>query len=308
MTLSPVVLFVYNRPEHTLKTLQALCRNKLAKQSKLFVFADGPKPDASAEDLKKIKAVRKILRKDQWCNEVEIIEQKQNKGLADSIVSGVTKVINIYGKVIVLEDDIYTSPGFLQYMNDALTIYEDEEKVMHISAFFPPIKRAYTLPETFFYEQASCWGWATWKRAWQFYNPNARLLLESIIRQGRVKEFNLDGSFKFTHHLEQNIHGEINTWAIKWYASIFLQRGVALHPNISLVRNIGTDGTGEHHISVNKKYLEQTIADQVEVNKKPVKVSHKAIKLLKQFHAPSKPSLKVRIKRKIKSAIQRFII
>lgn len=114
MKLAPITLFVYNRPDHTNKTIEALKKNKFAKESELFIFSDGPKKQ---EDASKVKEVRKYLKTIDGFNDVFIKESEKNKGLANSIISGVTEVINKYRKVIVLEDDLITSPVFLEYMN-----------------------------------------------------------------------------------------------------------------------------------------------------------------------------------------------
>ena len=244
MNLAPIILFVYNRPEHTEKTILALQQNHLADQSVLYIYADGAKPEAKPEILQQINQVRQIIKKVWGFKETHIIEREKNQGLADNIVDGVTNIINQYGKVIVLEDDIVTSPGFLKYMNEALDLYQKEEQVMHISGYIPDLGN--DLPETYFYNQTSCWGWATWKDRWaNFENDPARLLTQ-ITDQNRLFEFDLDGSYPFSSHLNANITGQMKTWAIKWHASVFLKDGLCLHPKHSLVRNIGADGTGSN--------------------------------------------------------------
>ena len=146
--LAPIALFVYNRPRHTLRTLEALAANPLAKKSTLYIFADDVKKNANNTAHVNVQQVRRIILSQQWCKEVIIEKAKGNKGLAQSIVDGVTKVVQKHGKVIVLEDDIVVSKGFLQYMNDALIFYKREESVMHIAAYLPPINTE--LPDTFF--------------------------------------------------------------------------------------------------------------------------------------------------------------
>jgi hypothetical protein len=241
--LAPIVLFVYNRPRHTRQTLEALSRNTLAGECVLYIYADGAPEAASAANIERVEAVRNLIRAKNWCREVFIVEREKNLGLAANIVDGVTTIIDKYGKAIVLEDDIVTSPGFLKYMNDALNLYEQEEKVMHISGYMFPVKGK--LPETFFYNTASCWGWATWKRAWQhFTNDAARLLSE--VEKKDIAKFNIRNSYNFYGQLKDNAEGRIKTWAVKWYAVIFLNNGFSLHPYPSLVNNIGNDGEGEN--------------------------------------------------------------
>lgn len=245
-SLAPITLFVYNRPCHTRQTLEALTKNKLADQSHLIVYCDGPKKGADNETLQKIKEVRDVIREQQWCKTIEIIESEANKGLANSVIEGVTRVVNEYGKIIVLEDDLVTSEGFLQYMNDALTIYKDEEKVMHISGYMYPVKKK--LPDTFFFQPTSCWGWGTWARAWKYFEKNPRKQIEEIskVKDG-WKRFTLsESNSSFKTDLEANYSNKINTWAIFWYASVFLKNGTSLHPYPSFINNIGLDGSGEN--------------------------------------------------------------
>ncbi len=246
MNLAPIVLFVYNRPQHTLKTLEALMQNELAEKSELFIYCDGPKPNAKKEDLDKIDAVHTIILKKQWCKKVHIIKAEVNKGLANSIVAGATEIVNRYGKIIVLEDDIVTSKGFLRYMNEALNLYENEPKIMHIGSYLPYTNSYRKLPETFLSRFMSCWGWATWKTSWNKANWNESELYEQIKDPKVRNEFNLEGVLNFHEQLENNIDGSINTWAIKWFASIFLCNGLCLYPSHSFTKNIGFDGTGEN--------------------------------------------------------------
>ena len=246
MELAPIVLFVYNRPWHTRQTLSALSKNPLAKESILYIFADGPKENANAEELIKISQVHELLKEIEWCKEVRIKKSDINKGLAKSIVLGVNEVVNRHGKVIVLEDDIVTSPQFLSFMNRSLEIYDDSEQVMAISGYWFPVRNYKRLPSTFFLQVPTCWGWATWKRSWLTFNSNADKLYQEITRDEHlVIQFNFEHG-DYANQLKRNISGELNTWAVKWYASVFLSKGLCLHPNWSYVQNIGNDGSGIH--------------------------------------------------------------
>ena len=159
MTYAPIVLFVYNRPWHTEQTLRALMANDLAAASELFIYADGAKPNADADQLQRISDVRALIRREPWCGKVHIIESEINKGLADSIIAGVTEVVNQHGRAIVLEDDIVPTRGFLRYMNDALTLYEKDERVMLVSGYIYPYKHIPKTPTTYFMRVYACWGW-----------------------------------------------------------------------------------------------------------------------------------------------------
>lgn len=248
MELAPIVLFVYNRPWHTEKTLEALSKNELANRSKLYVYCDGPKEGATESDKKKIKEVRHIIRKQQWCKEVLVVERNTNLGLANSIIKGVTEIVNKYGKIIVLEDDIVTSIGFLQYMNDALNLYETDSNVYSISAFIydnPRIARQ-EFGKTFFYNVNSCWGWATWSRAWDKFDANASSLKEKIDKNYSKLSFNGGQEEAFYSQLVMNHEGTLKTWAILWHASMYINNGAVLHPYKTLIKNIGFDNSGEN--------------------------------------------------------------
>ncbi|MEM9830575.1 MAG: FkbM family methyltransferase [Bacteroidota bacterium] len=295
-TPAPIVLFVYNRPEHTRQTLEALTKNKLAKESILYVYADGPKPNTDVETQENIAKTREVVRQKQWCKEVHTKEAEDNKGLANSITEGVTEVVNKYGKVIVLEDDIVTSPGFLQYMNDALNIYESHEEVMHVSGYMFPVN--ISLPSTFFYNTASCWGWGTWQRSWKHFNPNARFLARKIKEQNLIESFNIEGTYPYFYKvLVDNAEGKQKTWAVKWYASFFLQGGHALHPYPSLVNNIGNDGSGINSPNTNR-FGWEILATSIEVNLIPITESKKARRAIREYyrkHYHKKSNLRARL-------------
>jgi len=163
--LAPIVLFVYNRPWHMRQTIEALQKNELAEVSELFIFSDGPKSEADKE---KVLEVREYIKTIPGFKSVTLIKRERNIGLAQSIITGVTDVINRYGRIIVLEDDMVTSPYFLKFMNEALEFYKDAEKVVCVHGYIYPIEAK--LPETFFLRGADCWGWATWKRGWDLFD------------------------------------------------------------------------------------------------------------------------------------------
>lgn len=238
---APIALFVYNRPEHTRRTIRFLRQNLLAEESRLFIFSDASK-DESNQIL--VEEVREIIRSVDGFKEVEIIERKSNLGLADSIIDGVSRLVTEYGKVIVFEDDLISSTYTLQYFNDALKRFQNEEKVMHIGAYMYALKDE-NLPETFFYRAATSWGWATWDRAWKNFEPDIDKLISQFDR-GKKNQFSIDGTMNFWKQIEEFKKRKNNSWAIRWYASIFLKGGLTLNPSQSLINNIGHDGTGIH--------------------------------------------------------------
>ncbi|WP_294082064.1 glycosyltransferase [Proteiniphilum sp. UBA5384] len=240
MSLSPVLLFTYNRPLHTQKTLSALLENKLCKESELFVFSDGCKDEVDAKD---VKEVRKIIHAIDGFRKVHIIENNDNQGLANNIIGGVTKVIEEYGKVIVMEDDLVTSPYFLTFMNEALDMFENENRIGHIHGYCYPLPE---LPDAFLIKWAGSWGWATWKRAWQEFNSDGKALLNEIKSRKLSRTFDFNGKYPYTRMLRRQVKGQNNSWAIRWNASLFLKDMLSVNAGRSLVKNIGFDGSGTH--------------------------------------------------------------
>lgn len=237
---APVVLFVYDRLDHARQTIEALQKNFLALESRLIIFTDAAKNNVQAGA---VRAVRQYLYTIEGFKSVTVIEREENFGLARSIVDGVTSIISEYGRVIVLEDDLVTSPFFLQYMNDGLRQYEKDKNVASIHAYVYPIAG---LPETFFMRGADCWGWATWCDRWAMYEPDGVALLSELKRRGLTTQFDLNGAYPFTQMLSDQISGRNNSWAIRWHASVFLKNKFTLYPGKSLVLNIGNDGSGEN--------------------------------------------------------------
>lgn len=237
--LAPIVLFTYNRLEHTQKTIEALQKNVYAQESELYIYSDGPKNEAATEA---VKSVREILHQVDGFKQVHIVERANNWGLAENIIDGVTSIVNEYGKIIVLEDDIVTSKYFLKYMNDALEVYKEIPKVMAVSGYcWPPDKES--LSETFFLPWFSCWGWATWNRSWNYYKRNP----EELIKNGfdtNTKEFNINGAYDFWKQVEQNYSGELYTWAVFFCVAIFQRQGLVAYCNHDQCKNVGNDGTG----------------------------------------------------------------
>lgn len=275
--LAPIVLFTYNRLEHTKKTIEALQQNVFAKESRLFIYSDAPKNE-EAVDL--VQSVREYLHSVDGFKEVVIVERDRNWGLAENIIDGVTKIVNEYGKIIVLEDDIVTSKYFLKYMNDALEVYKDEECVMAVSGFFWP-DNSEDLPETFFLPWFSCWGWSTWSRAWDKFERNPEKLLREFSKE-QIEYFNMDGSNDIWSQVIQNVEKSIYTWAVFFYAAIFKNNGKVLYSKYVLCINAGMDGTGEHCGATNM--YDREISDK-EITKYTMRIQFSEIgrSLLKKY-------------------------
>lgn len=249
MNLAPIILFVYNRPEHTKKTVDAIKLNEFASESLLFIFADGSKNE---NDKKSVDEVRNYILTISGFKEIKITLKEKNLGLADSVISGVTEVIDKFGKAIVLEDDIVTSKYFLKFMNEALDFYQSDDKIFSISGYNFPIK----IPKCYQYKiyispRPSSWGWATWKDRWEKVDWRISDYDHFIHNKKEIKKFNLGGD-DLTRMLRRQMSGIINSWAIRWTYAHYQGNGYCLFPVKSLAKNIGADSSGVHTKKTNK--------------------------------------------------------
>lgn len=290
---APVVIFTYNRLEHTKKTIEALKNNLYAKNTDVYIYSDAPKKIENEEEVNKVRSYLKTV---QGFNIVKIIERTENWGLAKNIMDGVTSIVNQYGKVIVLEDDIVTSKYFLKYMNDSLILYESSPEVMEISGYSYPMKKK-NLPQTVLLHFGDCWGWATWKRSWDLFERNPSKLIKDFTKKD-IYHFNLENSYDFWKQVINNEKGVLFTWAIFWTATIYLNNGYLLYPRDSLVRNIGFDGSGDHK-SKNSVYLVNTEDYEVTEFPKIIEENTLARNYLKEFFKKQNPSLLKRIIKKL---------
>jgi len=238
---APIALFVHARPHHTRAVLAALRRNHLARESELVVFSDGPK---GSDETLAVQAVRDLAHAIDGFGGVSVVERPCNLGLAASIIAGVTDVVETAGQVIVVEDDMLTSPAFLTFMNGGLDRFRDDERVASVHGYLPPLGEP--MPEAFFLRGADCWGWATWTRAWSLFRSDGATLLRELEARRLTAAFDCNGSYPFTQMLRDQVAGRNDSWAIRWHASVFLLGGLTLHPGRSLVQNIGLDGSGTH--------------------------------------------------------------
>lgn len=284
MNYAPIALFTYNRADHTKQAVESLLKNEEAKDSDLFIFSDGPKKEKAVEGVKKNREYIKTL-KDGNVNgngnfrSVTIIEREKNWGLANSLIAGITEIVNKYGRVIVVEDDLILSPYFLQFMNEALEKYKDDERVGAISAFIYPIKEK--LPETFFMKYFHCWGWATWKRGWDMLNTDTRDLLRKM--RFKKNDFDIGGAYG---NLYCTKIGLVDSWWVRLYASFYLAGKLTLYPGKSLVSNIGVDGSGTHSRNSSEKkdqYVYTSYDKPILLEEIPVKENIIALRATKTY-------------------------
>lgn len=239
---APIALFVYNRTSHTAQTLVALSRNELAEKSDLIIFSDAPK---SPEHAKAVSEVRKLIKEVRGFRSVRIVEREENYGLARSIINGVTELVSQYGRIIVLEDDLVTSPHFLGFMNAGLDRYADEIQVMQVAGYMFPVDLEAS-EDSLFLPFSTSWGWATWERAWNLFDPHCEGYKVLKNDPALKKRFDLNDSYPYFNMLRAQIEGEIDSWAIRWYLSMFMHDGIAIYPKHTLVGNTGFDGSGTH--------------------------------------------------------------
>lgn len=258
---APIALFAYKRPLHLKKTLESLSNCAGASESELFIFSDGPK---KVDDERGVSEVRELIKSRKWCGIDHIIERDRNLGLANSIISGVTELCEKYGRVIVMEDDLLVSRYFLSYLNSALDRYEGEEQVMQISGHIFPIKVEAKIGAVFLPFTTS-WGWATWARAWAHFDGGMKDYHKLEDDAGLRKRFDLGGAYPYFQMLKSQHEGRIDSWAIRWYLSVFMLNGLTLFPRKTLVENTGFDGSGTHG-GPSEKSLTERLTDFNVVN------------------------------------------
>jgi len=238
---APVVVFAYRRPRHLEKVLKALMGQPEAGETQLILFLDGARGSSDRSD---VAAVKKVAEEAKGFRDVRICTAEKNKGLARSITEGVGTICREHGEAIVLEDDIVPLPGFLSFMNEALGKYRDNRNVMQISGYAYPIPNE-PLSHVFL-PLTSCWGWATWQRAWTEYHWDREKAQKDLQNPDFVHRFDLGGAYPYGQLLQDVVRGKSDSWGVIWYWNVFRRGGVSLFPSNSLVENIGWDGTGEH--------------------------------------------------------------
>jgi len=242
--LAPIALFAYRRADHLAQTLDALEACPEFDQSRVFVFSDGAKDGAAAAA--DVASVRSLLKRRARAN-MTVIEAPSNRGLAASVITGVSRLCNEYGRVIVIEDDLLVSPVTLTWLNAALDRFENDAEVYQVSAYQwwnPQLRQR---RKGLFGRMAVSWGWATWKRAWDAFDPDATGWEALETDKALRRAFDMDGAYPLSEMLRLQIDGRIDSWAIRWAWSVFRNDGLVLYPPRSLVRNIGFDETGTHN-------------------------------------------------------------
>jgi hypothetical protein len=261
--LAPILLFVYNRFNCLKSVLEALKTCELASDSDLYVFSDGPK---SENNVNQVKKVREYIRSISGFKSVYVTNSEKNQGLANSIIHGVTTILEKKGKVIVLEDDILVSKNFLVYMNSALNRYEDNSEVFSIAGYSLPLKLDILyLNDVYFIPRASSWGWATWQDRWKEIDWETKDFISFRRDKKSIAEFNKGGSDLFDM-LNRQIKGEIDSWAIRWCYHQFKVKGMTAFPVISKVQNIGFSKEASNTVGFNRNYTKLDSGQKREFN------------------------------------------
>lgn len=270
MSLAPIALFAYKRPEHVRRTLESLSRCTQASQSRLTIFCDGPK---SPSEARLVEQVHQVVEDEAWCGNVTVEKHDHNRGLARSVIDGVTRLCQEHGRVIVLEDDMLLSRGFLVYHNEALRRYEHTERVLQISAHVFPFPRRSRADDAYFMPLSTSQGWSTWERAWNRFDADATGW-ERLMDDGPTRErFDLDDTFPYTQMLIAQMQGRIDSWAIRWWWSFFVNDGLCLFPRKSLVVNIGFDDQATHTKSADMYYNDPDWTRERAVGRYPDRVA-----------------------------------
>lgn len=244
--LAPICLFTYNRVDETIQTINALKNNYLAKWSDLIIFSDGPK---NKQAIKNVFELRKFLKTVTGFKSVIIHESSENKGLANSIITGVNQTVNEYGKVIVVEDDLITMPNFLDFMNQALDFYATIKKIQSINGFSLKIE---CKADIYFHNRTFPWGWGTWKDRWSKNIFDIDEIEKTIkLNNALLDEFNKKCGNDMTRMLKDSLSGAINSWYIRWAFNHFINNTYAVFPNTSKIINIGFDIEATHCKGIN---------------------------------------------------------
>lgn len=281
--LAPLAVFVYKRVEHTRRMLQSLCANPDFIRSPVTVYCDGPKDEG---DRVAVEETRRLVRA--LAPKARIVARNENFGLARSIIAGVTENCAEYGRVIVCEDDLLFSPFALDYFNDALDFYAAQERVMHVSGYMYPVR--HQLPPAFLYREGTCWGWATWQRAWVKFERDPKVIMGWIERHGRRRDFDVNDTMYFWQMLTMQAQGKLDSWAIRWYGSIFMQGGLSLHPGRALVANKGHDGSGVHCDATNEFEVElATVPISPDDFPAVIEENEAAVRAMMAYRKPSDP-------------------
>jgi hypothetical protein len=291
-SLYPIVLLTYNRPYHTKRVLDALKNNLLAEQSKLFVFVDGVKDNATNNDIEKHNKLLEVINSEQWCADVNVHISKINRGCRWGPIFGISQVLEKYDAAIILEDDIITSPFFLKYMNQALNYYKDYPAVFSISAFNLP-EKVLPIPRDYEYDvyvslRQQNWGWGTWSNRWKLVDWSKDNLADFLIKLNQVEAFNRGGN-DLSRMLKEELDGKSQAWDIQFSFTQFIHHSVSIIPCYSYTQNIGLDDSGTHTIGKDNNEMLNSDISRAKENPVFLPVLYEDKRLLNAFYSAYYP-------------------
>lgn len=264
---SPVVIFSYNRIDNIKKLLKSLNRNFEFKKSDLYIFQDNYR---NLDDKNKVINVINYLKKLRLKKKFNLVIREKNFGLAKNIIQGVSQVLKKNSSAIFLEDDLIVSKNFLKFMNLNLIYYKNQKKVWHISGWNYNVN--FNVEEdAYFTRGMNCWGWGTWRDRWKYFEKKPNVIIKSW-NKDKIFRFNFDNSINFFSQIVRNQNKDINTWAIFWYAVIFIKNGLCLNPVKSLVKNTGIGNSATHTRSIEKIFNSKLNISNIKKYKLPKKI------------------------------------
>ena len=264
MSYAPIIIFVYNRADHFIEVYNALAACKEAKESELFIFSDGAKNEAGKEKVNEVRAAVAAIKDSGDFKSVTVAESPVNKGLAASVIAGVTDVINKYGKTIVVEDDCKVSPFFLKYMNNALDYYENNKKIGSIAGYTPMIDLPDDYKNDVFAAYRSCsWTWATWKDRWEGVDWELKNMKDFYNSPKLIRRLNLNGSDRFMR-LYRQTKGNGSSWSVRFGAHLVKNNLLTVYPRFSYNSNIGCDESGVHSKSEDNEKMRVDLSKAIE--------------------------------------------
>jgi len=299
--LAPIVIFTYNRLDSLINTINNLLKNENINESKLIIFSDSWK---NYKDKESVLKVREYLYTIKGFKSIHIIEREVNYGLAKSIIEGVTDILNKYNKIIVLEDDLITSPNFLSYMNQALNFYQNHDKIFSISGYTGKLPSLNKLKnDVYLSYRPSSWGWGTWKNQWDNIDWDVVDFNEFIHNRKKVKKFNR-GGIDMSRMLKHCMEGKNHSWAIRWAYAMSKQNKYCIYPKVSKVQNIGFGDNATNCKGVNIYKTDLDTKDKLNFKfNKDIKINEQLIKEFKYIF-----SYKNKLISKIKNYIQKIIL
>jgi len=303
VTHAPIVIFIYKRPEHLRRMLETLVACEGFDQAQVFVFGDGPKTPEQAPAVEEARAVARAMLGDR----AEYRFQDSNRGLANSVIAGVTELTERFGRAIVIEDDLLLAPQFLSFINSALDHYQDDEQVMQVSGFMFDVPELRERREAVVLPLTTSWGWGTWHRAWKKFDATASSWPAIRANAAERRRFDLDGCYDYAEMMERQLLGMIDAWDICWYLSVFSHKGLVIYPPSSLVANTGMDGSGSHGGGILRKPLPKELSNIHLVRSfLPASLDPRAFAMIKKFLWRQSGGLSGKIVGLVKNRIKRL--